>query len=186
MSRKMRFGFTAAVVALGWACASSQAGLGSAGSGQTVTRVSSGAIDTRITSETRVSAHAFDAAKQDVWESLVDAYGQLEIPIPVEDRLTWRVGNPRAQIRRIGGERLSRFFECGQASMGRPRADQYDVTFSIFSRLDETEDGRIVLLTEADGSARPNSISTNPIHCSSKGTLEVRIADMVAELLAQR
>jgi hypothetical protein len=99
------------------------------------------------------------------------------------DPVTRRLGNPTVRGRRIGGERLSRYFECGQALLGRPLADQYDVTYSIFSSLAEAGDGRVVLVTELDGSARPASVSTNPIHCESKGTLEQRIADMVLELL---
>ena len=90
--------------------------------------------------------------------------------------------NPTARSRRIGGQRMSRYFECGQGAMGRPRADEYDVTYSIFSWLVTNEDGKTVLLTELDGSARPSSVSSNPIHCSSKGTLEERIANLAVEL----
>lgn len=170
-------------VAFGWACATSQAGTGSANAGQTVTRVMSPGIDVRITTDRRVSRSIHNASMDDVWTALKAAYEQLEIPVTATDHAGWRLGNPRAQTRRIGDERMSRFFECGRAPTGRPRADQYDVTYSVFSRLEQTTDGQTVLLTEADGSARPRSVSTNPVHCSSMGTLERRIADLVTELL---
>ena len=170
-------------VAVGWACTVSQAGAGSSEGSQTITRVTSPGVDVRITADRRVSQNFFDASLDEVWEALVAAYKQLGIPVPATNHAGWRVGNPRVQVRRIGDERMSRFFECGQASMGRPRADQYDVTFSIFSRLQQAADGRTVLLTEVDGSARPRSVSTNPVHCSSKGTLEKRIADLVVDSL---
>lgn len=170
-------------VTLGWACTASQAGAGSSGGSQTITRVTSPGVDARITTDSRVSQNFYAASLDEVWEALVAAYNQLGIPVPAINHAGWRVGNPRVQVRRIGDERMSRFFECGQASMGRPRADQYDVTFSIFSHLQQAADGRAVLLTEADGSARPRSVSTNPVHCSSKGTLEKRIADLVMDSL---
>jgi len=122
----------------------------------------------------------------DAWTALAAVYEQLEIPVSVSDSMRWLVGNARVQARRIGGERISRYLECGQASMGRPRADQYEVTYSIFSRLQQEQDGRTILVTELDASARPSSVSTNPVHCSSKGTLEVRIADLVTEWLEMR
>ena len=170
-------------VAVGWACTVSQAGAGFPEGSQTITRVTSPGVDVRITADRRVSQNFFDASLDEVWEALVATYKQLGIPVPATNHAGWRVGNPRVQVRRIGDERMSRFFECGQASMGRPRADQYDVTFSIFSRLQQAADGRTVLLTEVDGSARPRSVSTNPVHCSSKGTLEKRIADLVMDSL---
>ena len=171
------------VVATSWACATSQAGTGASEGSQTVTMVTSPTGNVRITSDLRVSQTVFDAEMDEVWTALVAAYGHLDIPVPATNHAGWRIGNPRAQKRRIGDERLSQFFECGQASMGRPRADQYDVTFSIFSRLQQTTDGRTILLTEVDGSARPRSVSTNPVHCSSKGILEKRIADLVMDSL---
>ena len=155
----------------------------SPGSGQTITRVTSPGINTRITSERRISSHVLRASMHQAWAALIATYQQLEIPLDLEDTANRRLGNPRVRGRRIGGERLSRYFECGQSSMGRPRADQYDVTYSIFSRIIKDDDGRTVLLTELDGSARPTSVSTNPVHCESKGTLEQRIADIVSELL---
>ena len=170
-------------VAVGWACTASQAGAGSSGGNQTITMVTTPGGDVRITSDRRASQTVFDAEMDEVWTALVAAYGHLEIPVPAKNHAGWRIGNPRAQKRRIGDERLSQFFECGQASMGRPRADHYDVTFSIFSGLQQAADGRTVLLTEVDGSARPRSVSTNPVHCSSKGTLEKRIADLVMDSL---
>jgi hypothetical protein len=173
----------AAVAFVGWACATSHPGTVSADGGQTVTRVTSPGVDVQITSDRRVSTASFDASMDEVWTALVTAYEQLEIPVTATDHAGWRIGNPRAQTRLIGDERMSRFFECGQASMGRPRADQYAVTYSIFSRLQQAADGQTVLLTEADGSARPRSVSTNPVHCSSKGSLEARIADLVMALL---
>lgn len=169
--------------AFGWACATSQTGTRPEAGSQTITRVSNPAIDVNITSDVRVSSHAYSASLEEVWLAVAVVYRQLEIPVTVTDRAGWRVGNPQAQTRRIGNERMSRFFECGQASMGRPRADQYDFTYSIFSRLQQATDGRTILLTEADAFARPSSVSTNPVHCSSNGSLEKRIADLVMELL---
>lgn len=173
----------AVVMAAHSACASHGQADVSPGSGQTITRVTSPVIDTRITSDRRISSHVLTASMQQAWVALVATYQQLEIPVDYADPATQRLGNPTVQSRRIGGERLSRYLECGRASMGRPRADQYDVTYSIFSRLVKDDDGRTVLHTELDGSARPTSVSTNPIQCVSKGTLEQRIADMVSEML---
>ncbi len=108
---------------------------------------------------------------------------QLEIAVTRVDSAESVMGNPGYRARRIEGERLSRFLDCGR-SFGREYADQYSVTLAVLVQLVPSADGGTVVRTFLDAYARDPATSGSNVHCITRGSLERRVGDMLAERLA--
>jgi hypothetical protein len=134
-----------------------------------------------LTEENRTSV-TLPVPAQEVWVALPEVFGQLEIPIPRSDPQAMAVGNPDLEVRRIEGKRMSQYVDCGMTRSGIV-ANLYDVTLTVNSRVSEGPDGAVVLTTTLDAWARPRTTNGNPVHCTSTGTLESRIGQLVAERL---
>lgn len=113
-----------------------------------------------------------------VWEALGATYEALEIPLETIEPAQGKVASPRFRARRIAGERMSHWVDCG-GSMTGPRADSYLVRLTVTTTLRPAGDDATRLLTSVDATARPADVSGNEIHCSSKGTLGEAIAERV-------
>ena len=149
---------------------------------RTVTRVTRGAETVEIFSHGRGVARLVAAPVDSVWLALPKVYDRLEIPVAVSDRGQWTFGNPRYRAHRIEGNLLSQYLDCGRG-LGAPYADQYSVTLSVLTRLTEAEGGTMVVTT-VDGSAKPRDVSGNSGSCTSKvGRLELRLAELIVEVL---
>ncbi len=136
----------------------------------------------RLTHETARYVEVLEAPRETVLAALIQVYQELEIPVAGTDPATGEIGNPSFEPRRIGGQLLSRFLNCGSSGVtGRPNADSYRVTMYLVSRVESTEDGRTRLSTEVDARAQARGVSGYPVQCQSRGTLETRIAEMVEE-----
>ncbi len=135
----------------------------------------------RATSETVASSDSVDAAVEQVWSVLPRVYEELGIPLGGIDARSRQLGNAQFQPRRIGGSRLSRFLDCGSSVGVSSYADTYEVTMSLTTRVKESDDGRAVVQTQLHAVAEPKAVMGDPVFCTSKGTLERRIAELVAE-----
>ena len=62
-------------------------------------------------------------------------------------------------------------------------ADEYQVTMTLFSKLDSTGPASTVLETTLSATARPRDRASSPIVCQSNGALESRVAELVAYML---
>jgi hypothetical protein len=68
-----------------------------------------------------------------------------------------------------------------------PNADQYEVNMIILTDLKPVEGSPgTVLTTTVDANARPRTHTGNPVHCQSKGTLELRVTQEIARALQNR
>jgi hypothetical protein len=52
---------------------------------------------------------------------------------------------------------------------------------SLTTRVKESDDGRAVVQTQLHAVAEPKAVMGDPVFCTLKGTLERRIAELVAE-----
>jgi hypothetical protein len=94
------------------------------------------------------------------------------------------LGNSGFTARNLDGERMSHYLDCGRSNSG-PRANLYDVTLTISTRVADSPDSEAVLATTVDAWAKPRMTNGNPVHCLSKTTLEQRLAEVVAERLGR-
>ncbi len=180
----------AAVVASSAGCASSSGATGADESAalpaqtRNVVRVANYA-PVEIFNEPGVGARVVAASARNAWGVLGGVYEQLGIPITRTDPRAMQLGNPGYRARRVGGDRLNAFIDCGSDFSG-PLANQYEVTLSVSTKLTAQDDENTEVLTVMDAYGRPRAVSGNPIHCQSRGVLEMRIAQLVAEALDTR
>lgn len=145
-----------------------------------------GPYQIRATSEAIASSDSVHATPEQVWAVLPNVYDELGIPEVVVDDRNRRLGNAEFQPRRIGGSRLSRYLDCG-SSIGVPSyADSYAVTMSLVTRVVEGTGGMAAVQTQIHAAAKPRDVRGEPILCTSRGTLEHRIFEAVAERIRAR
>ena len=70
-----------------------------------------------------------------IWRALPAVFDSLEVPVSRIDPVEHVFGNEGVRIRkRIGGEAISRYFDCGTTQIG-PNADSYDVMLILLTTL---------------------------------------------------
>jgi hypothetical protein len=143
----------------------------------------SGDVTSRLTAESSMVTHHVDAPVARVWAILPEVFEDLEIPLGAFEPENMALGNREFSPKRIGGDRMSRYLDCGSGITGRPYADAYRVTLYLMTRIDALGPAQTRIRTEIDASARNREISGYPIHCTSKGILERRISERVSEML---
>ena len=148
---------------------------------RTVLRVS-GYAPVEIFNEPGVGARTIATKPELAWGVLGGIYAQLGIPVEASDPRAMQIGNTGYPARRVGGERMNAFVDCGNNLTG-PVADQYDITLSVITVLTAKEPESTEVLSVVDAYGRPRAVSGNTIHCQSRGVLELRIARLVAEAL---
>ncbi len=165
------------------ACASSGQGAPRAGP-ETVSRVfTPGGGGAEMYNEPGVGSRLVDAPLDSVWLALPRVYELLGIPDAGADPQQMMFGNLGYRARRVEGERLSKYVDCGMGTTAVPNADQYRVTLSVFTRLTPGDDGGTMVVTTVEATGKPRAVSGNPVYCQSKGTLEARVAELVVWVL---
>ena len=144
-------------------------------------------VEGRITniqpSVDRVS-HEIQGRASQVWEALNQVYADIGIEVTRREvgNLTLR-SSDQTISRRLGGERLSRYFRCGTGVTGA-YADRYRLRINIVSRVVSTSPGLSILETtiQATGT-NPQGTSNNRVPCGSTHILESRIAAEVSAIV---
>jgi hypothetical protein len=119
------------------------------------------------------------------WPELVRAWATLRLPVTGADTVRYRVGGSAQPLGLIGGSKPSAWIDCGHG-MAEAYADQYQVTFSMATRVMPLDSTRSTIESIIRASARPRDVSTEPFRCSSLGTLEIRIAEMIRQRAGTR
>lgn len=140
---------------------------------------------TELHDDGRAAAHRVAFAPDSVWGVMPEVYERLGVPghgaVPAE-RL---YGARNFRARRIEGERLSAFVDCGTGPTATPRADEYDVRMTVVTRVLDSGDGGSRIETTVEAAARPRGVSGNAVDCASRGALESRIATLVTLALME-
>jgi hypothetical protein len=139
------------------------------------------AITTR--SEADVSTLPFDADA--VFRILPSLFDSLGVPVNTIDPPRRTIGNSGFKVRqRLGKAVLSSLIECGASQIG-PNADSYDVYMILTTTVRPTGAGASTLSTLIDAQARPITYNQAYNRCTSKGTFEQRLVDLVTRRLSR-
>lgn len=176
----------AALLPVSWGCASG----GSSGREdetplppqvRSVVRVE-GYAPVEIFNEPGVGVRTIAVEVGTAWRVLGGVYEQMGIPVTQVDPRARQLGNPGYLARRVDGDRMNSFIDCGTDFAG-PLANQYDITLTVLTRLTSKGPASTEVLTVMDAYGKPRAVSGNSIHCQSRGVLEMRVAQKVAEAL---
>jgi hypothetical protein len=127
-----------------------------------------------------------DAPPAEVWKQLVSVYNEIGLSpdrLSIHDPAGRQIGATDLRIRRLAGERLSRWLECGH-SLGVSKADNGQARITLESWLDPDGESTM-LMTRLEGTARGVGTSTAPIRCGSNGKLEREILARLEDRLAE-
>lgn len=145
-----------------------------------------GSTDIRLNNEAAPEAMRVAAEAARVWELLPAVYAELQIPLGTLEPAQRRIGNTRISLRRrLADAPLSRYLDCGSGLTAAPYADTYLVTASILTTLQPAEGSATDVFTTVSASARNPGTSSDPLACSSRGTLEQRIVELLRQRLQQ-
>ena len=172
------------------------AGLGACASGASSTPEAGASRDATVrvhnpvgtmTIDVRTDAHADESyvlrPRSETWTMLPAVFERLGIEVAYSDPGTFTMGNAGTEIRRIEGKRLSTWLDCGYGTTAQANADTYTVHMSIMVTLGDVEQTGTEVGTRLEASAKPRSHSGHPVICTSKRTLEPRIAEVLKELV---
>ena len=177
------------VVPILHACASSS-GTGSAASApstlpatRTISSPDIGSMTVTATSTADVSH--FPYSSDAVWRILPSVFDSVGIPVSTIDQARKSIGNGGYKTRaRLGKAPLSRYLDCGNTQIG-PNADSYDVFLTVMTTVSPEGASGATLTTIVDAQSRPVTFNQAYSRCSSKGGIEIRIADLVKARLAR-
>ncbi len=135
-----------------------------------------------LTNDLGLGVRTVEVAAETVWGVVGGVYAQLEIPVEQADPRAMQIGNTGYTARRIERDRMNAFVDCGSDLAG-PLANQYDITLAVATKLTSMSPDSTRITTMVDARGRPRAVSGNPITCTSRGELEERIAQRIAEAL---
>ncbi len=148
---------------------------------RTVVRVA-GYQPVEIFNEAGLGVRTLEMPAETVWGVVGGVYAQMEIPVEQADPRAMQIGTQGYSARRIERDRMNTFVDCG-ADLAGPLANQYEITLAVVTRLTAKDPENTEIVTMVDGYGRPRAVSGNVIHCQSRGELEKRIAQRIAEAL---
>jgi hypothetical protein len=106
------------------------------------------------------------------YTDIMSGYVGIGVQILSSDPKGYVVGNKRVVVTStLNGQALSKFFNCGYAASGFPRADSYRVTFSMLTSLYKVDSASTEITTLVTGAGEdPGTGATTS--CHSTGVLE--------------
>lgn len=161
------------------ACTTSGAETSPSPEPETVTRVTRPDVEVQPFEVSGRQTSVLGAPLSAAWQVLAEVYDDLGIPVTESDPVVHQLGNPGYRARRIEGRRLSRYLECG-FRIGMPNADIFDVTLMVVTRLTPVADSTRVVTT-VNATAKPRGEAGSRVQCGSRGSLELRIVELLAE-----
>ncbi|MDH5643820.1 MAG: hypothetical protein OEY63_06430 [Gemmatimonadota bacterium] len=123
------------------------------------------------------------ASDSSVWAALPTVHLRLGIPSNIRDSRNRIFGATHANLGSIEGRPLSRYLDCGRTK-GLANANQFSVNITATTKLRPNGAGRTVVETTVRGIANARSDRTVFESCSSNGTLELRLAQLIVEVLS--
>lgn len=121
-----------------------------------------------------------------VWQTLPLVYGALDIPIERFDAEARVIGNSTLKVyRRLGKAPLTRYLDCGMTQIG-PNAESYEIMLNVLTKITPSmSDSTITTVTTTVGATgRSIQFAGGVAQCSSKGTLEAQILEVLKVRLA--
>lgn len=164
-------------------CASNSSGTAARVSTQSVGNNALGRVAVTSAVEADVITLRYDADA--VFRVLPAVFDSLGIQITGLDPARKTIENSGVKVRnRLGKMPISTYLDCGNSQIG-PNADSYDVYLSVSTTVSPSGAGMSKLATLIEAQARPATYNQAYSICSTKGSLEQKIADVVALRLAK-
>ena len=115
------------------------------------------------------------------WAELPVVYRTLGLPVNEADGANRRIGVVAFEPRRLEGQAVSSFLDCGRGPTTGEYADSYQVYLWVETSLvfDEADPSRSTVRSTLRANARPRAIAGNPVPCQSRGLLERRIVELL-------
>ncbi len=178
------FGLLAALLSLA-GCAPSQSSIAPSGATrpvrlQTEDLMTTTTYEFNITPTDRVVSNSLAGAPERAWPYLVAAYQEIGLPINILDEKTWTLGTLNASTgRKLMGQPLSTFLDCGRAGGGALRVQTYAVNVAVHTVLKRAGQESFVVHSVVQGRAKDPVQNNPPVTCSSTGKLEENIANRI-------
>lgn len=121
-----------------------------------------------------------------IFAALNTVFAELKIPVELNDPAHGLLRNLNAEIsRRLGGEPLSRYIDCGRGFSGN-NADVYRITLAVAAWIvpNAGEPKNLMVAIAASGRDPAGSKSAYSV-CTSRGALEKRIGERVQEIVGK-
>jgi|SRR5687768_3789200 len=146
----------------------------------------SGSTGLRLTSNTISRVDTLWTSFDRVWRELPAVFAVLEIPIEKFDASTNVIGHSAFKVyRRLGKFPLTRYLDCGSTQIG-PNAESYEVMLTVLTRIERvrSDTSLTAVGTTVEAVAKPVQFRGDYSRCSSKGTLENRVMEILKIQLA--
>jgi hypothetical protein len=115
------------------------------------------------------------------WAVVPAVYGEIGIEPTLVDSKQHVFGNAGASYRRkLGAQRLSRYFDCGSTA-GISNADDYDLLIRVITQIIPAAGELSAVRTQVEATGHATATSGQVVRCASTGALEERIAHMVSD-----
>jgi len=139
-----------------------------------------GRFDLLLTREHYLSSDTLTIAPSRAWPALVQTYASFGVPIQGADAARHVIATQYVHAHAtFAGERMSRWLECGSTMTG-DIASAYEITLRFGTMLDTSMAGRSIVRTALTATAIAPGSGTTPVECNTRGSLEKRIAALVA------
>lgn len=147
-------------------------------SGESIVRVEGqfGVMTTDVSTDDQTQSGEIPADIDIVSSQIPALLEELGLEVGFVNDSQRTVGHAGARVRRIDGERLSNFLECGMGVTAQPYANLYSVTMAYEVQLRPGVSGSgTTVEMRIEGSAKARDVSAAPVRCTSKGTLEALV-----------
>jgi len=139
-----------------------------------------GRFDMLLTRDQYLSSDTLTVSPTRAWPALVQTYAGFGVPLQGADAARRMIATQYIHAHtNFAGERLSRWLECGTTMTG-DIATSYEITLRFGTLIDTSVAGRSVIRTAVTATAIAPGSGTTPVECSTRGTLERRIAALVS------
>ena len=179
MSPSLRLAAIAGAVLLA-ACASGPAATPGMQREHVIVDANGDRFDLLLTREYFLSSDTLAVAPAQAWKGLLQTYAGFGVPLQGADGSRYMIATQYFHAHgSFAGERLSRWFDCGSSITG-DIASSYELTLRFGSLIDTSVTGRSIVRTAVNATAIAPGSGTTPVTCTSRGSLEKRVAALVS------
>lgn len=142
-------------------------------------------VNAYVPADQGVVSAVMEGSASDAWKVLVDVLEEAGIPVTQRDPDAGTAANPDLKLRRrLMGQRLSRFLNCGEGFTGAT-ANTARIEMNISAKVSPAEEGQVRIDVLVGAVAHPTEgTSTESAACNSSQRLEHQILNRVQERLS--
>ena len=143
-------------------------------------------VSIRATSDGSATRISLSATADEVFNAVTSSFAMLKVPITYADKGLGEQGNKKFMMSRtFDSQPVSAYLNCGDDPFGGPNANSNPVQVSIVTRARASGGTSTVLETMVSGVTHKPGGNSGAIYCTSTGTLEQHIAEMVTSRISK-